>query len=73
MFLDQFITTFSDKNHSVKFQDLKLSTKNIAADYFAKYSKAQLSRCTWHIQWATFYAALDMLEFVSQPIALACV
>ena len=29
MFLDQFMFTFSDRKHSVKFQELKLSTKNL--------------------------------------------
>ena len=29
------------RNHCVKFQDLKLSTNNLAANYFAKYSRSQ--------------------------------
>ena len=37
-FLDQFISTFSNRNYSVKFQDLKLSTKKQVANYFAKYN-----------------------------------
>ena len=43
-FLDQFISTFSDRNHSVKFQKLKLSTKNLVTNYIAKYSTK--SSCT---------------------------
>ena len=33
-FSDQFIPTFSDKNHFVKFQVLKLSTKNFYHELF---------------------------------------
>ena len=35
-FLDQFISTFSNRNHSVKFQDLKLSTKKPRCKLFCK-------------------------------------
>ena len=31
-------STFNDRNHSVNFQDLKLSKKILTAKYFAKYS-----------------------------------
>ena len=33
-FLDQVISTFSDRNHSVKFQDLKLVTKTSPCKLF---------------------------------------
>ena len=36
--LDQFISTFNYRNHSVKFEDLKLSTKKLLAHYFETYS-----------------------------------
>jgi len=38
-FLDQFLSTFNNRNHSVKFQDLKLSAKILIAHYFETYSK----------------------------------
>ena len=37
-FLDQFIPTFSNRNHSAKFQDLKIITKALLANYFETYS-----------------------------------
>ena len=37
--LDQFISTFSDRNHSVKLQELKLSTENFVTNYIAKCSR----------------------------------
>ena len=39
-FLDQYIyiPIFSAVNHSVKFQDLKISTKTLLANYFEAYS-----------------------------------
>ena len=37
-FLDQFISTFNARNCSVKFQDLKLSTKKLLANYLEMYS-----------------------------------
>ena len=35
-FLDRFMSTFSDRNHSVELQDLKLSTENLVAFLFCK-------------------------------------
>ena len=32
------LSTFNDKNHYVKFQDLKLSTKTLLAHYLETYS-----------------------------------
>ena len=36
--INLYLLTFSDRKYSVKFQELKLSTENLATNYFAKYS-----------------------------------
>ena len=40
-FLDQFISIFSTRNFSVKFQDLKISTRALLANYFETYCRTQ--------------------------------
>ena len=40
-FLDQFISTFSERKHSVKFHEPTLSTENLVANYIAQYSTVQ--------------------------------
>ena len=42
-FLDQFISTFNGSNHYIKFQDLKLSTKNSPCELFGDAQQGQRS------------------------------